>query len=268
MSKIVLITGASSGLGRVTALYLKKQGYVVYGTSRNPNRYKNSKFYELLYLDLNELNSLQKVVDEILNKEGRIDVLINNAGSGIIGPMEELKLSALKSNFETNCYGPLKLMQAVIPEMRKNGNGFIINITSIGCAFGLPFRGGYSASKGAFSLLTESIRMEVKEFGINICTIAPGDFNSDISSRRYYSPQIKKSPYLENYKKNLKIIDKHVSLGIDPEVIAKKIAVILKKKNPKVHYRIGSPLQKFSVFLKGVLPSRLFEKLLILFYKN
>jgi len=268
MSKVVLITGASSGLGKATASHLADLGYVVYGTCRNPNQYETPPNYKLISLDLNKPTSIQNAVEELLGEEGRIDVLINNAGSGIIGPMEELEIDALRANFETNCYGPLLLMQKVLPVMRKQKEGFVVTITSIGCAMGLPFRGAYSASKGALSLLTESLRMEVKSFGIKMCTVAPGDFVSDIASRRYYAPQKEQSPYEAIYKRNLATIDAHVSSGIQPEVIAHKIARILTQKNPKVHYRVGAPLQKFSVVLKGILPSRLFEKLLLLFFKN
>lgn len=268
MSKVVLITGASSGLGKATASHLADLGYVVYGTCRNPNQYETPPNYKLISLDLNKPTSIQSAVEELLGEEGRIDVLINNAGSGIIGPMEELEIVALRANFETNCYGPLLLMQKVLPVMRKQKGGFVVSITSIGCAMGLPFRGAYSASKGALSLLTESLRMEVKPFGIKMCTVAPGDFVSDIASRRYYAPQKEQSPYEAIYKRNLATIDAHVSSGIQPEVIAHKIARILPQKNPKVHYRVGAPLQKFSVVLKGILPSRLFEKLLLLFFKN
>ena len=268
MSKVVLITGASSGLGKATASHLADLGYVVYGTCRNPNQYETPPNYKLISLDLNKPTSIQSAVEELLGEEGRIDVLINNAGSGIIGPMEELEIDALRANFETNCYGPLLLMQKVLPVMRKQKGGFVVSITSIGCAMGLPFRGAYSASKGALSLLTESFRMEVKPFGIKMCTVAPGDFVSDIASRRYYAPQKEQSPYEAIYKRNLATIDAHVSSGIQPEVIAHKIARILPQKNPKVHYRVGAPLQKFSVVLKGILPSRLFEKLLLLFFKN
>ncbi len=268
MSKVVLITGASSGLGKATACHLADLGYVVYGTCRNPNQYETPPNYKLISLDLNQPTSIQSAVEELLEEKGRIDVLINNAGSGIIGPMEELEIDALRANFETNCYGPLLLMQKVLPVMRKQKAGFVVSITSIGCAMGLPFRGAYSASKGALSLLTESLRMEVKPFGIKMCTVAPGDFVSDIASRRYYAPQKEQSPYEAIYKRNLATIDAHVSSGIQPEVIAHEIARILPQKNPKVHYRVGAPLQKFSVVLKGILPNRLFEKLLLLFFKN
>ncbi len=268
MKKVVFITGASSGLGKATANYLAEKGYLVYGTCRNPNNYEKPDKYQLIPLNLNKVNTIQKAVDIVLKNEERIDILINNAGTGIIGPIEELEISAIQSNFGTNLYGPLKLIQTILPQMRKQQYGFIINITSIASTIGLPYRGGYSASKAALSLLTEAIRMEVSSFGINVCTVSPGDFVSDIASRRYYAPLKKESPYNETYKKNLNTINKHVYSGIKPQIIVKKINNILNSKNPKVHYSVGSPLQKFSVILKGILPSRIFEKLLMLFYTN
>lgn len=268
MKKVVFITGASSGLGKATANYLSEKGYVVYGTCRNPNNYESPDKYKLISLNFNKVNTIKKAVDIVLKSEGRIDILINNAGTGIIGPIEELDISAIELNFETNFYGPLKLIQMILPQMRKQQYGYIINITSIASSIGLPYRGVYSASKGALSLLTEAIRMEVSPFGINVCTVSPGDFVSDIASRRYYAPLKKKSPYNKTYKKNLNTINKHVDSGIKPQIIVKKINHILNSKNPKVHYSVGSLLQKFSVILKGILPSRIFEKLLMLFYTN
>jgi short-subunit dehydrogenase len=157
-------------------------------------------------------------------------------------------------------------MQCALPQMRLQQNGFILNITSIGASMGLPFRGAYSASKGALALLTEALRMEVNPFGVKMCTLAPGDFVSDIASRRYYAPQKKQSPYEAIYKQSLETIDEHVLSGIAPEIIAQKIERIISLKKPKVHYRVGAPLQKFSVVLKGLLPNRWFEKLIQQFY--
>jgi len=266
MAKVVLITGASSGLGKATALHLVNKGYVVYGTCRDPKKYASPKTYRLLPLDLNDKASIAKAVADVIKKEKRLDVLINNAGAGNIGPMEELDGIALRTHFETNCFGPLHLIQCALPQMRLQQNGFILNITSIGASMGLPFRGAYSASKGALALLTEALRMEVKPFGVKMCTLAPGDFVSDIASRRYYAPQKKQSPYEAIYKQSLETIDEHVSSGIAPEIIALKIERIISLKKPKVHYRVGAPLQKFSVVLKGLLPNRWFEKLIQQFY--
>ena len=265
MAKIVLITGASSGIGKVTAEHLSAKGYIVYGTSRFPNKYKIPKNYSLLSLDINNETSINSLVKQIISKEKKIDILINNAGLGITGPGEETSIKAMQDNFNTNFFGPIRLIQKVLPFMRMNKNGKIINITSIAGYMGLPFRGCYSASKSAMEIFTESIRMEVKRFGINILTLAPGEFATNIASRRYHSP-INKGAYEELYKKSLYKMNKHVNKGRNPNEVAKIILKIIKTKSPNVHYRVGDWFQKFSIFLKKILPDFLYEKILMRFY--
>ena len=266
MQKVVLITGASSGLGRATALHLSKLGYRVFGTSRNPKKYTEEVPFELLPLEITEATSIKACVAHILKQTDRLDVLINNAGVGITGPMEEIEAQAVSDNFATNCFGPLLLAQAVLPQMRKQASGTIINITSIAGYTGLPFRGVYSASKSALSLMTESLRMEVKGFGICVCALAPGDYATDIASRRYHAPVLKNSAY-PKYQEGLETMNEHVATGNPPEEIAKAIAAILKKKNLKVHYQVGPFMQKLTKTLKKILPSRIFEKLIMNHYK-
>lgn len=265
MQKVVLITGASSGLGLATALYLTKKGYVVFGTSRNPEKFTQSIPFELLPLEITDINSIETCVAEVLKRKKRVDVLINNAGVGITGPIEELDIKAISSNFNTNCFGPLQMIKSVLPKMREQSSGTIINITSIGGYMGLPFRGPYSASKSALSIITESLSMEVKNFGIKVICLAPGDFATDIASRRYHSPALEKSPY-KKYKESLDTINKHVDQGNNPYEIAKAIDKILSKKNPRLHYEVGSFLQKLSKTLKKILPSRIFEKIIMNHY--
>ena len=266
MSKTVLITGASSGLGKATAEYLSKKGYNVYGTSRYPSKYPTPKAYSLIKLDVIDPLSIRKAVNSILKKEKIIDVLVNNAGIGITGPGEETDIEEMKKNFDTNFFGQIRVMQNLLPSMRKNRKGLIINISSIAGYMGLPFRGCYSASKGALHLFSESIRMEVKNFGINILTLAPGDFSTNIVSRRYHSP-ILDGPYKDLYKKSLNEMNKHVDQGNNPIEVAKLIYELINTKHPKVHYKIGVWLQKFSIFLKKLLPDLIYEKILMTFYK-
>ena len=266
MQKVVLITGASSGLGLATALHLTEKGYKVFGTSRNPQNYKVIHPFDLLPLEITDLSSIEACVKEVLKRERRLDILINNAGLGITGPMEEIEAIAVANNFATNCFGPLQMAQAVLPQMRKQSSGTIINITSIAGHMGLPFRGVYSASKSALSILTESLRMEVKNFGIDVCTLAPGDYATDIASRRYHAPVLKNSPYIK-YQQSLDNINNHVEEGKPPEEVAKAIAMILTQKNLSVHYQVGSFIQKLSKTLKKILPSRIFEKLIMKHYK-
>tara|TARA_Y100001980_G_C14478808_1_gene257675 strand:- start:185 stop:991 length:807 start_codon:yes stop_codon:yes gene_type:complete len=267
MTKVVLITGASSGLGKATASYLLANNYRVFGTSRDPQKHISDINFDLLTFDLNQPETSQKLVNQVIHKVGRIDVLINNAGAGITGPIEETVVNSMQTHFSTNFFGPLSLIQEVLPVMRQQKSGLIINITSIGGYMGLPFRGIYSASKGALGLTSEALRMEVKRFGIDIVTLAPGDYATDIATRRIYSPLKKDSPYHDLYKYSINTIDKHVDQGSNPNDFARMVHKIIKLKKRKVHYRSGSFLQKFSILLKKILPDTLFEKMIMNHYK-
>ena len=267
MTKVILITGASSGLGKATATYLAGKNYIVFGTSRNPDKYAKNDAVQLLPFDLNQPQDAKSLVDKVIAKAGRIDILINNAGMGITGAIEETDIAAMQSNFDTNFFGPLALTQQVLPVMRAQQSGLVINITSIGGYMGLPFRGIYSSSKGALGIATEALRMEVKKFGIDVVTLAPGDYATDIAARRYYSPLKKESPYHDIYKFSLDTIDEHVDTGSDPQDFAKMVEKIIKRKKRKVHYKSGSFLQKISITLKNILPDTIYEKLLMNHYK-
>lgn len=266
MHKVVLITGASSGIGKAIAEFLASKDYLVYGTSRNPKEEVLNKVH-FLQLDVTDNESIKKAVNQVLEQEKRIDYLINNAGKGIGGALEEIPESELKSIFETNYFGPLNLIKAVLPEMRKNRSGMIINITSIAGFMGLPFRSAYSATKGALGITTESLRMELKEFNIKLTNVAPGDFATNIASGRYHAPVAKESDYATTYSKSLEMMNAHVDDGQSPAIMAEAVYKIMQEKNPKVHYKVGAFMQKFSVFLKGILPGRIYERLLLNHYK-
>ncbi len=264
--KVVLVTGASSGIGKAIAGFLHEQKYIVYGTSRNPEKVTNVPF-KMVSLDVLDVLSIKKAVKTIIANEGRLDVLINNAGKGITGAIEDTPTDEMKANFDTNFFGPIEVMKAVLPQMRAQKSGKIINITSIAGYMGLPFRGIYSASKGALELITEATNMEVKNFGINVINVAPGDFSTNIASGRYHTPVFEGSAYKQKYEENLALMDGHVNEGMDPLVMAKGIYDILNTKKPKIHYKIGGFMEKFSIVLKRVLPDTWYEKLLMNHYK-
>ncbi len=266
MSKVVLITGASSGIGKAIASYLKSKDYIVYGTSRNPSKVKDVNF-NLVALDVVNVTTIQDAVNSVINKEGRLDVLINNAGKGITGAIEDTPVEEMRSNFDTNFFGPIEVMKVVLPQMRKQQSGLIINITSIAGYMGLPFRGIYSASKGALELVTEAMNMEVQSFGVKVLNVAPGDFATNIASGRYHTPVFENSAYKEKYAENLALMDSHVDKGMDPEVMAKSIYKIINTQNPKIHYKVGGFMEKISIVLKRVLPDKVYEKLLMNHYK-
>lgn len=266
MSKVVLITGGSSGIGKSIGEFLHKKGFVVYGTSRNPEKVLNSIF-PLIALDVRNAESIRSAVSKVIEISGRLDVVINNAGVGITGPLEEIPMEEIKNNFETNFFGPIEVMKAVLPQMREQKSGLIINITSIAAYMGLPYRSVYSASKGALELITEALRMEVKSFGIDITNVAPGDFATNIASGRYHAPVIKGSAYEKVYGDTLATMNEHVDAGSNPNEMAEAIFKIMQEKSPKVHYKVGVFMQKFSIVLKRVLPDKVYEKMLMNHYK-
>ncbi|PHQ29140.1 SDR family oxidoreductase [Leeuwenhoekiella nanhaiensis] len=266
MSQVVLITGASSGIGKSIAEYLVTKGFTVYGTSRNPKS-DNLNGVHLIPLDVTKSETIKTAVENILEKEGKLDVLINNAGKGITGPLEEIPEEELKSVFETNYFGPIAVMKAVLPTMRKHRKGLIINVTSIAGYMGLPYRSAYSATKGALSLTTEALRMELKEFNVKVTNVAPGDFATNIASGRYHAPLLEDSDYAKNYGKSLSLMDEHVDEGEDPMLMAKAVFDIINTKEPQVDYKVGAFMQRFSTFLKGVLPGKTYERLLLKHYQ-
>ncbi|MDB4643583.1 SDR family oxidoreductase [Flavobacteriaceae bacterium] len=267
MGYVVLVTGASSGLGKSIAFHLHNLGHTVYGTSRDPKKYTEDFPFSLLLLDVTDAASIEALLIELEKKETKIDVLINNAGVGITGPVEETSLDAIRANFETNFFGPLAMIQRVLPLMRKNNNGIIINITSIAGYMGLPFRGAYSASKGALNIISEALRLEIAAQGIRLMTLAPGDYATDIAARRFHAPVIEGSPYQKAYQESLDTMDSHVDGGNDPIEIALTVAELIHLKKPRPHYLVGPLLQKFSLTLKKILPQKAYEKLLKNHYK-
>ena len=265
-NKVVLITGASSGIGKAIGEFLAAKGYRVYGTSRNPKEQEKNGI-KFLALDVTKVETIEQAVEKILQQEKRIDYLVNNAGMGITGPIEETPDEEIRKVFDTNYFGVINVIKAVLPAMRSQKDGFIINITSIAGYMGLPYRGIYSATKGALELTTEAFRMELKEFNIKMTNIAPGDFATNIAAGRYHAPVVKGSPYEKNYGNTLKLMDEHVDKGENPMVMAKKVYAVMQEKNPTIHYKVGEALQKFSIALKHILPDKVYEKMLMNHYK-
>ncbi|MBU2996067.1 SDR family oxidoreductase [Cellulophaga baltica] len=265
--KVVLITGGSSGIGKSIGVFLKTKGFKVYGTTRSTAKYPDFKEFNLLELDVKVEETISRAVAKLIELEGKIDILINNAGVGITGPIEETPNSEIEKAFDTNFYGPIRMAKAVLPQMRKQNSGLIINITSIAGYMGLPYRGIYSATKGALELVTEAMRMEVKDFGVQMTNLAPGDFATNIASGRYHTPVFENSAYEKPYGATLKAINDGVDSGGDPIQVAHEVFKIINTGKPKVHYKVGDFMQKFSLKLKNILPDKVYEKLLLNHYK-
>jgi short-subunit dehydrogenase len=262
MKKVILVTGISSGFGKHTATLLANSGHTVYGTIRKAAEVDPT--VHLLKMDLTNSASIVNAINEIMQKEGRIDVLINNAGMHTGGPIETLPIEIIKLQMDTNFLGMVYLVQAVLPIMRKQGSGTIINFGSIGGLMGLPFQAYYSASKFAIEGFSEALRMEIKQFNINVVLINPGDFHTSNSANRrgFLAPSDEKDPYQTQFIKSLSIIEKDESKGWSPEILAKKIVRIVECKKPKQRYIIASFEQKLAVRLKYILPAKIFRKIL------
>lgn len=267
MKKIILITGISSGFGKETSELLARAGHTVYGTVRRSIDYQGD--VKILRMDLTDQASIKNTVSDVLAKEGRIDVLINNAGMHTGGPIETAPPEHIRLQMETNFNGMVLLTKEVLPSMRKQGGGIIINFSSIGGLMGLPFQAFYSASKFAIEGFSEALRMEVKRFNIKVVLINPGDFHTSNSANRrnFLAPTGPDDPYHKQYETTLAAIEKDEANGWDPSVLAKKLVKIVECKNPKQKYIIASFEQKLAVTLKYILPGKLFRRILEDHYK-
>ncbi len=263
-SKVILITGTSSGIGKVSAEYLAQQGHTVFGTSRFPGSYPKPNDYTILQMDVNDDESIQNTVNQITDSKSKLDVLINNAGFGVAGAMEHTSIGKAKEQFETNFFGTVRLIQSVLPIMRKQNSGLIINISSIGGLIGLPYQSMYSASKFAIEGLTESLYKELHSSKIKITMIEPGDFKTSFTEKREIS---KNAPRSDAFQSTLQIIENDENSGQDPIMIGKLINKIINKPNPRLRYTVGAFDQKLAAFLKRILPNRLFDWIIMTHYK-
>jgi short-subunit dehydrogenase len=263
LKKVILITGVSTGFGKYTASLLAKQGHTVYGSVRNSIQ-DTDPLVKIVHLDLLDRTSINSAVETVLKNEGRIDVLINNAGMHTGGPIETLPEEFIRKQFETNFFGLVELTRKVLPIMRNQASGTIINIGSIGGLMGLPFQGYYSASKFAIEGFSEALRMEVKQFGIKVTVVNPGDFhtNNTANRRGFLVDSEKNNVYKVQFEKTLSVIEKDENNGWNPEILALKMVKIVNCKNPRQRYVIASFEQKLAVFIKKILPGKLFSKIL------
>lgn len=261
MSKVIFITGISSGFGKYTASFLAENGHIVYGTCRKP--IDHDPRIKSIILDVTDKATVEESIRQVIEKEGRIDVLINNAGMHTGGAIEINPYDDVRKQIDTNLFGAIHTIRAVLPSMRKQKAGTIINISSIGGLMGLPFQGYYSASKFAIEGLSEALRMELKQFNIKVVVINPGDFHThNTLNRKNVFVQENNNDYENQFKKSLTIIEKDENGGWDPEILARKMVKIVESKKPRQRYVIASFEQKLAVLLKYILPGSWFAKIL------
>ena len=264
VKSIVLITGISSGFGLETARLLSQEGHSVYGTVRRVVEPLPNVHY--LQLDVRDSEAVKKAVDQIVEKEGHIDVLVNNAGMGIGGPLEFATEEEIRLQMDTNFMGLVHCVDAVLPHMRKQNSGKIIALSSIGGVMGLPFQGFYSASKFAIEGYCEALRLETQSFGIKVVVLRPGDFATGFTGSRKKVTNEEALLSYPAYKAAIKKVEHDENGGLKPIVLARTINQIIQKKNPCNGYVVASFEQKLSVLLKRILPAKWFAKILGSYY--
>lgn len=250
--KVVIITGTSSGIGKSTAEYLKFKGYTVYGIARNID----SEGYTNYACDVTNIEKIKEIFNDIFNKEGRIDYLINNAGIGISGAIEHTSDEDIEKIFQINTMAPIKLSREIIPFMRKNNFGRIINISSVGSVIPLPFQACYSATKSAIQTFSLALNNEVKDFNIKVCAILPGDTKTSFTASRIKNKILEDDNYKKRINRSINKMERDEQKGKDPQTVAKAIYKVMKKKNPPLTKTIGFEY-KLVVLLSKILPQRL-----------
>lgn len=266
MAKVILITGASSGFGKATAELLAKRGHTVYGLARRTMEHPQIHY---LTADVRKRDEIDRRVAEIIAKEQRIDVLINNAGMGIGGAIELATSDEIDCQMGTNFMGCVNLCQSVLPRMRRQGGGRIINISSIGGVMGLPYQGFYSASKFAIEGFSEALSAEVKRFGIYVSLVEPGDFATNFTASRNNSEiTLNDASYGPVFKHSLQLIEKEENGGLKPEKMAQKVTHIVECRRPRMRYVVANFEQWLSVVIKRIVPGNMFVDILRGYYKS
>lgn len=253
MEKVAVVTGSSSGIGYETALELARKGYVTFATMRNTEKAKkiqdvakkeNLKI-EVLALDIDKKESIESAVSEIVEKKGRIDVLVNNAGYGLFGALEDVPVEEFKAQFETNFFGVIRLIQQVAPIMRRQGDGFIINVSSVAGKIGFPGSPAYISSKFALEGLSECLRYELGQFGVKTIIIEPGVIKTNFFDSMKVTEPKPDSPYKEITHKVIAGIKMMAEMGTPPIEVAKAISKAIEDNPPLPRYVVGNDASMF-----------------------
>lgn len=262
---VILITGITSGFGRAMAARLNSDGHKVYGTYRRDSEQIPGVTY--LKADVRDEESLKSAVNCVIAKEGRIDTVISNAGMGVGGPLEFTSLDDAQRQMDVNFMGMVRLLNLVVPIMRRQNQGHIICVSSIGGLMGLPYQGMYSASKFAIEGYCEALRLEVRQFGIKVTVINPGDFSTSFTAQRNKIDDPDALSAYPGYAKSMESIEHDENSGLKPDRLARRICRIVCKRHPRNRYIIATFIQKTSVVLKALLPSKWYGRILSSYYK-
>ena len=253
--KVVVVTGATAGIGRAAAAMFKARGAKVVCLAR-----RRSEEFDSIQTDVTDRDAVNAAVSEIVKKYGRIDVLVNNAGMGISGAAEDTDQAAVRKIFELNFFGALNMVQAVVPVMRSQGGGSIVNVSSVAAELAIPFQSFYSATKAALSSLSAALRNELRPFGIKVTAVLPGDVKTDFTSSREKNAADDPA-YGDRIARSVAVMERDERNGMSPDVIAKLIVRGALEKNPPVS-RVGGAKYVLLVRLAHMLPKRLVSYIL------
>jgi NAD(P)-dependent dehydrogenase (short-subunit alcohol dehydrogenase family) len=266
---VAVVTGSSSGIGYETSLLLAKNGFFTYATMRNPdnsNKIDNLKqseklSLEVLKLDVTDDKSVKEAIAKIANEQGTIDVLVNNAGYALVGPLEELSIQEFKEQFETNVFGVIRVIKEILPIMRKQRHGIIVNISSVAGRTGFPLTSAYVSSKFALEGLSESIAYEIEQFGIKVILIEPGVIKTNFDSNLKIGKGVSDtkttngndSPYADLTEKRIAGFIPRFENGLPPIEVAKVILRAITSKNvpPESRYLVGDDASKLMEIKKS-----------------
>jgi NAD(P)-dependent dehydrogenase (short-subunit alcohol dehydrogenase family) len=253
MEKVALVTGSSSGIGFETALALARENYFTYASMRNTSKAgkiqeiakKENLNLKVIELDVDKEDSIKSAVKKIQEQKGRIDVLVNNAGYGLFGCLEDITMDELKAQFQTNFFGVVSLIQEIAPIMRKQGSGIIVNISSVAGRIGFPGTPAYISSKFALEGLSECMRYELSPFGIKTIIIEPGVIQTNFFSSMKVAYGKPGSPYKEITEKVMNGVKMMAEMGTPPVEVAKTIMKAIKTAKPLPRYVVGSDASMF-----------------------
>ena len=253
MEKVAIVTGSSSGIGYETSLALARDGFYTFATVRNPKKAekilqiakKENLNIEIIELDVDDEKSISATIEKIISKKQRIDVLVNNAGWGLFGSVEDVSMKDFRAQFETNFFGIISIIQKVAPVMRKQGSGVIVNVSSVAGRIGFPGSPAYISSKFALEGLSESLRYELGQFGVKIIIIEPGVIKTNFFSSMKIAEPKPDSPYKEITEKVIMGIKMMAELGTPPSEVATTILNAIKEENPRPRYIVGNDAQMF-----------------------
>jgi NAD(P)-dependent dehydrogenase (short-subunit alcohol dehydrogenase family) len=257
-SPVVLITGVSSGIGRAVASALAVKGFEVFGTSRNPHRTEPIPGVELVQLDVTDDASVTGAVSSVVQRAGRIDVLVNNAGFGVFGAAEESSITQAQQLFDTNFFGLVRLTREVLPHLRAQGSGRIINISSVLGFIPAPYGALYAASKHAVEGYSESLDHETREFGVRVSVVEPGYTNTSFEANAADADSPIGS-YATVRQHVQQALTEALQAGDDPAVVARVVLKAATSRRPKLRYPAG-PLARRLTLLRKFAPAGLLDK--------